>query len=64
MSDPIDTKIAVFEDWRGQFICPRNLITEAAPDVIKKLEWRKPIDPPDAAPGETMRHGRTNDRVF
>jgi hypothetical protein len=42
----IDAKIASLGDWRGEMLARiRNLIHEAAPDIVEEVKWRKPSNP-------------------
>jgi hypothetical protein len=42
-SQLIDEKIAGLNDWRGQTLAQvRTLITEADPEVVEEVKWRKP----------------------
>ena len=46
VSQVIDAKIASLGDWRGKTLARiRDLIHEAAPDVIEEVKWRKPSNP-------------------
>lgn len=42
----IDAKIAALDDWRGETLARvRTLITDACPDVVETVKWRKPSNP-------------------
>jgi hypothetical protein len=42
----IESKIASLGDWRGETLARvRKLITEACPDVVEDVKWRKPTNP-------------------
>jgi hypothetical protein len=42
----IDSKIASLPDWRGETLARvRKLITEACPDMVEDVKWRKPTNP-------------------
>jgi hypothetical protein len=42
----IDEKIKGLGDWRGETLARvRALITEADPDVVEEVKWRKPSSP-------------------
>jgi hypothetical protein len=42
----IDSKIASLGDWRGETLARvRKLITEACPDMVEDVKWRKPTNP-------------------
>jgi hypothetical protein len=42
-SQLIDAKIKELGDWRGQILARvRSLISEADPDVVEEVKWRKP----------------------
>ena len=45
-SELIDRRIAELGDWRGETLSRmRELIKEAAPDVVEELKWIKPTNP-------------------
>lgn len=45
-SELIDARIASLGDWRGAMLGRlRALITEADPDVVETVKWRKPSNP-------------------
>jgi hypothetical protein len=45
-SDRIDKQIAELGDWRGDTLSRmRELIKEAAPDVVEELKWAKASNP-------------------
>lgn len=42
----IDAKIEELPDWQGETLSRiRGLITEADPDVVEEVKWRKPTNP-------------------
>ena len=42
-SQPIDARIAVPSDWRGEMLARiRMLIKQAFPEVVEEVKWRKP----------------------
>src|SRR3569832_3012626 len=42
-SELIDKSLAEFGDWRGDTLSRmRELIKEAAPDVVEEVKWKKP----------------------
>ena len=45
-SQLIDAKITKLSDWRGKTLASiRQLIHDAAPDVVEEIKWRKPSNP-------------------
>src|SRR4051794_37494296 len=45
----INAKIAGLDDWRGAMLKRlRALITQADPDVVEEVKWRKPSNPSGA----------------
>lgn len=45
-SDLIDQKIAGLDDWRSEMLAAiRDLIKQAAPDVMEEVKWVKPTNP-------------------
>lgn len=45
-SRAIDAKIAALGDWRGETLARlRVLISEADPEVVETVKWRKPSNP-------------------
>jgi hypothetical protein len=45
-SDIIDARIDELGDWRGQMLAKmRRLISEADPEVVEELKWKKPSAP-------------------
>lgn len=43
-SELIDARIAELGDWRGETLARvRELIKEAAPDVVEEWKWRNPV---------------------
>lgn len=42
----IDARIEELPDWQGETLSRiRGLITEADPDVVEEVKWRKPTNP-------------------
>lgn len=45
-SELIDARLAALEDWRGDTLRRlRALISEADPEVVEQVKWRKPSNP-------------------
>jgi hypothetical protein len=45
-SELIDAKIEELGDWRGEVLSTvRRLTSEAAPEVVEEIKWRKPSNP-------------------
>ena len=45
-SQLIDAKINELNDWRGEMLARlRTLLTQADPDVVEEVKWRKPSNP-------------------
>ena len=45
-SELIDAKIEELDDWRGEMLARlRALITQADPEVVEEVKWRKPSNP-------------------
>ena len=47
----IDARIAALSDWRGDTLARvRKLITEADPDIVEEVKWRKPSNAMSGVP--------------
>lgn len=45
-SAQIDAIVAKFGDWRGDRLAAlRALITQAVPEIVEEIKWRKPTNP-------------------
>jgi hypothetical protein len=46
VADDIDARLNELGDWRGEMLRRiRRLISEADPDVVEELKWKKPSNP-------------------
>ncbi|WP_167737535.1 DUF1801 domain-containing protein [Sphingomonas parva] len=45
-ADEIDARLAAMGDWRGLVLAQmRRLISEADPQLVEEIKWRKPTNP-------------------